>query len=201
MTDGAKRGFDLAVAGGLLVVTAPLQLGLAVLVRRRIGRPALFRQLRVGRGGRPFLILKLRTMVDPDPDRGLISDADRLPPLGAWLRATSLDELPTLVNVLSGAMSLVGPRPLPLRYLDRYDADQLRRHDVRPGVTGLAQVRGRNALPWADRLAADVAYVDHHSAALDARILARTLVVVLARRGIAAPGAATMPEFTGARRP
>lgn len=193
-----KRLFDLLV----IVVSAPFWLpvliGLALLVRFRLGRPVLFRQHRPGRHGVLFLLLKFRTMTDERDAHGrLRSDAERLTPFGRWLRATSLDELPELVNVLRGEMSLVGPRPLLPQYLERYTPEQARRHEVRPGVTGWAQVNGRNALSWEQKFALDVWYVDHQSLGLDLRILARTLGQVIRRHGINAPGEATMPEFMG----
>jgi lipopolysaccharide/colanic/teichoic acid biosynthesis glycosyltransferase len=161
------------------------------------GRPILFRQRRAGQGGRLFTILKFRTMTSA-AERGSAGDEARITRLGAFLRATSLDELPELLNVLKGDMSLVGPRPLLPEYLDRYTAEQARRHEVKPGVTGLAQVNGRNEVDWGRRLALDVWYVDHRSLLLDLRILLRTFGVVFSRRGINAAGHATMPEFQGA---
>ncbi|GIE78716.1 UDP-phosphate galactose phosphotransferase [Actinoplanes philippinensis] len=192
-----QRVIDVAVAGGLLVVTAPVMAGVAVLIARRLGRPVLFRQQRPGWHGKPFTLVKFRTMRDVDEQRGLVSDADRMTGLGRALRAASLDELPTLWNVLRGDMSLVGPRPLLMHYLDLYTPEQARRHLVRPGVTGLAQVSGRNLLSWEDRLALDTWYVDHRSLGLNLRICARTALVLLRRVGIAAPGSVTMPQFTG----
>ena len=192
-----KRAFDVIVGSTLLVLTLPLQVAAAIAVAVTIGRPVLFRQERAGLHGRPFHVVKLRTMRAPDPQRGLTSDADRLTRLGRFLRATSIDELPSLWNVIRGDMSLVGPRPLPTAYLPRYSAEQARRHDVRPGVTGLAQVSGRNALSWPDKFRLDVEYVDHHTFAGDLRILLRTAISVLTKEGIAAPGAATMHEFVG----
>ena len=158
----------------------------------------LFRQQRPGRGGRPFTIFKLRTMSDRcGPDWKLLPDAERLTRVGRLLRAASLDELPELLNVVRGDMSLVGPRPLLMQYLGRYSPEQARRHEVLPGITGWAQVNGRNALSWDEKFQHDVWYVDHLSAALDLSILARTVWNVLARRGISASGHATMPEFMG----
>ena len=198
MTD-AKRAVDVAVAGALLLASAPVQAVVAVAVAARLGRPVLFRQRRPGLHGEPFTILKFRTMRPVDVPAGRVDDASRLTRLGRFLRATSLDELPTLVNVLHGDMSLVGPRPLLMAYLTRYSPAQARRHDVRPGLTGLAQVSGRNAVGWDERLALDVEYVDTRSMRLDLTILRRTVGAVLRREGISADGEATMPEFVGRR--
>ncbi|MGY1709492.1 sugar transferase [Geodermatophilus sp. SYSU D00758] len=192
-----KRAVDVVVAGAGLVVSAPVMAAVAVAVRRDLGSPVLFRQRRPGRDGVPFELVKFRTMRTLGDSDGVDTDAVRLTSLGRWLRSTSLDELPTLWNVLRGDMSLVGPRPLLMEYLDRYTPEQFRRHDVRPGVTGLAQVRGRNALSWEEKFAADVEYVDAVGPRLDARILLSTLVTVLRRQGISAPGMATMELFTG----
>lgn len=197
--DRVKRALDVVAAVAALVVAAPVMAVVAVLVWATVGRPVLFRQPRAGRHGRPFRMVKFRTMRPADPSRGLVTDADRLPAVGRVLRSTSLDELPTLWHVLRGQMSLVGPRPLLVSYLDRYTARQARRHEVRPGVTGLAQVRGRNAVAWQRRLALDVWYVDHRGCALDLRILRATVALVLRRRGIGAAGQVTMPEFDGDR--
>ena len=199
MTD-VKRVLDVAVATPMLVVTAPIQAAVAVAVAARLGRPVLFRQQRPGRHGRPFTILKFRTMVPIDAAAGRVEDASRMTGLGRFLRATSLDELPTLLNVIRGDMSLVGPRPLLTAYLPRYSAAQARRHEVRPGLTGLAQVSGRNAVGWDERLALDVEYVDTRTMRLDLAILIRTVRAVLRRDGISAEGEATMPEFLGSRR-
>lgn len=196
--DLVKRAADVAVAGAALVVTAPVQAVVAVTVARRLGTPVLFRQERPGRDGRIFTLVKFRTMLEVDDSRGLVSDADRLTAFGRLLRSTSLDELPTLWNVLRGDMSLVGPRPLLPSYLPLYSAEQARRHEVRPGVTGLAQVSGRNAVSWADRFALDVEYVDRRSLALDLKILWATVRTVVARDGISAEGEATMRPFEGA---
>jgi len=189
-----KRVVDVAGSLVVLVLAAvPLALAaLAVLVA--MGRPVLFRQVRAGYRGRPFTLWKLRTM---RPARGAEPDAARLTRLGRGLRAASLDELPQLWNVLRGDMSLVGPRPLPLAYLPRYSAAQARRHEVLPGITGLAQVTGRNTLDWETRLALDVRYVDERGLALDCRILWRTVLTVVRPRDVSAPGHATMPEFQG----
>ncbi len=196
--DATKRALDASVAAVGLVATAPLQAVVALAVLAKHGRPVLFRQPRPGKDGRVFELVKFRTMLLPDAQR--VSDADRLTSLGALLRATSLDELPTLWNVLKGDMSLVGPRPLLVQYLERYSPEQARRHEVRPGITGLAQVRGRNNLDWDDKFALDVEYVDNRSLGLDLRILWETVAVVLLRRGISADGHVTMTEFRGAGR-
>lgn len=190
--DPVKRAFDVIVASALFVATLPVQAIVAVLIRIRLGSPVLFRQQRPGRNGRVFTVVKFRTMKAAG-----LTDADRLTPLGRRLRSLSLDELPTLVNVIKGDMSLVGPRPLLVAYLDRYSSEQARRHEVRPGITGLAQVSGRNDLPWDDRLALDVAYVDSRTLRGDLTILARTIATVLTRRGINQEGNATMTEFNG----
>ncbi|MHB1063511.1 MAG: sugar transferase [Georgenia sp.] len=199
--DVVKRGGDVAIAGLALVLTAPVQGVVALAVARKLGRPVLFRQDRPGRDGRLFSLVKFRTMRDPDPSAGLVSDADRLTPFGAKLRATSLDELPTLWNVLRGDMSLVGPRPLLPQYLPLYTPEQARRHEVRPGVTGHAQTSGRNALSWEDRFTLDVEYVDQRSFVFDLRILLATLRTVVRRQGIAAEGHVTMSPFTGTPAP
>lgn len=173
-------------------------LALACLIRTRMGKPVLFRQIRIGRGEKPFAFLKLRTMTDARDSRGaLLPDGQRLTALGRFLRASSLDELPQLWNVVLGDMSLVGPRPLLPEYLPRYNARQRRRHEVKPGITGWAQINGRNELAWEQRLNLDVWYVDHRSFWLDVRIFWTTLLRVLKRDGISRRGHATMPEFTG----
>lgn len=192
--DAAKRGFDIVVSAAGLIVTLPIQLLTAGAVLAADGGPVLFRQVRPGRHGRPFQLVKFRTM--QPPERGA-TDAERLTRLGRILRATSLDELPTLWNVLKGEMSLVGPRPLLMEYLSLYSSEQARRHEVRPGITGLAQVAGRNELPWEKRFALDVEYVDNRSVMLDARILRKTITTVLGRRGITEPGQATAAPFRG----
>ena len=194
----AKRVFDLVVTTIAGLVLSPLLAVLAVLVRRRLGRPVLFRQQRPGLHGRPFTLVKFRTMTDGRDQEGqLLPDADRLPPFGRFLRSTSLDELPELYNVLRGDMSLVGPRPLLTAYLDRYSPRQARRHEVRPGITGWAQVNGRNARSWQERLEMDVWYVENRTFRLDLRILVRTVVAVLRRDGVTAHGHATVPAFPG----
>ena len=197
---GLKRVVDIVgAAGGLALLSVPMIL-IAVLVRTKLGRPVLFHQVRPGKDGRPFMLLKFRTMSDAHaPDGALLPDQERLTPFGQWLRATSLDELPELLNVLKGGMSLVGPRPLLMEYLDRYTPEQARRHDVRPGITGWVQVNGRNALTWEEKFRLDVWYVDNRSLWLDLKILAITIVRVLRREGISADSHATMPVFRGTR--
>lgn len=192
-----KRLFDIVGALFLLVVCAPVLVAIAILVRVKLGSPVLFRQARPGIGGRHFTLVKFRTMTVPDPGVPPAPDFERLSPFGQKLRASSLDELPELWNVLKGDMSLVGPRPLLTSYLQRYSPEQARRHEVRPGITGWAQVNGRNATIWEERLRLDVWYVDNHSLLLDLRILLRTVRFVFSRDGISAPRDATMPEFTG----
>jgi lipopolysaccharide/colanic/teichoic acid biosynthesis glycosyltransferase/glycosyltransferase involved in cell wall biosynthesis len=191
----AKRLFDLSLTIPGLVLIGPALALLALLVRVKLGGPVLFRQQRPGWHGQPFLAYKFRTM---NEDRRATSDADRLTPFGRFLRSWSLDELPSLFNVLKGEMSLVGPRPLLMEYLDRYSTEQARRHEVKPGITGWAQVNGRNALTWDEKFRLDVWYVDNWSLWLDLRILARTVKTVLARKNVSAPGHATAPAFTGA---
>ncbi|MBX3466776.1 MAG: sugar transferase [Planctomycetes bacterium] len=193
-----KRALDLAIAGPALAAAAPALAAVALAVRLGIGRPVLFAQQRPGLHGRPFTLYKLRSMTDARDAAGRpLPDAARLTRLGRLLRATSLDELPELWNVVRGDMSLVGPRPLLMEYLARYSPEQARRHEVKPGLTGWAVVRGRNALTWEEKFADDVWYVDHWSLGLDLQILARTALSVLRREGINAPGAATMPVFMG----
>jgi sugar transferase EpsL len=193
-----KRAFDIAVAGSALVLLSPLLLLLAAIVWLGLGRPVLFRQQRPGLGGRPFILLKFRTMRPAPPGDERPADRERLTRLGAVLRSTSLDELPELWNVLRGEMSLVGPRPLLMEYLPLYSPEQARRHDVLPGITGWAQVHGRNAITWEEKFRLDVWYVDHRSFLLDLKILALTVGRVLTRRGIAEPGQATATSFKGA---
>ncbi|MFI2648362.1 MULTISPECIES: sugar transferase [Micromonospora] len=197
MNDAMKRAVDLTVALIALLVAAPVLAAVAVAVLLTMGRPVLFRQARIGRHGREFTILKFRSMAAGAGGFSTADDALRLTPLGRWLRDTSLDELPSLWNIVRGDMSLVGPRPLPTSYRFRYTPEQFRRHEVRPGLTGLAQVNGRNELGWDEKFAYDVRYVDHRGLLLDLRILARTAVAVLRRQGISAPGSATAPEFRG----
>ncbi len=198
--DTAKRALDVAAAAGGLTLGLPVLAIVALLVRWRLGSPVLFRQERPGRGGVPFQLVKFRTMRDALDAAGRpLSDEERLTPFGRVLRSTSLDELPELWNVWKGEMSLVGPRPLFARYLPLYSPEQARRHDVRPGITGWAQVHGRNALPWPERLAMDVWYVDNRSLVLDLRILALTVLKVVRREGVSEEGHATMTPFAGER--
>lgn len=197
MSYRGKRLLDIALTTPALLASLPMQAVTAVAVRLTMGSPVLFRQQRPGLDGAPFEMLKFRTMHLPDAERGLVTDAQRMTRTGAFLRSTSLDELPTLWNVVRGDMSIVGPRPLLVQYLERYTPEQARRHEVRPGLTGLAQISGRNALSWEDKFARDVEYVDHNSLAVDLRIIARTVIQVLRRDGISAEGEATMPEFMG----
>ena len=193
-----KRMIDIVGAAMALVVAAIPMAVVAFATRLTSGRPVLFRQVRPGLHGQPFTILKFRTMrVGGALEDRSVPDEYRLTRFGRFLRSTSLDELPELYNVLRGDMSLVGPRPLLMEYLERYDREQARRHDVRPGMTGLAQVAGRNELPWAERLALDVWYVDNWTIGLDLRILARTITPLIRRRGVSHPGHTTMPDFAG----
>lgn len=194
----AKRLFDIVVSGAALLLLAPVLVGLAALVRLNLGRPVIFKQARPGLDSVPFEMIKFRTMMDQRDESGrLRPDEVRLTPFGRFLRATSADELPELWNVLKGEMSLVGPRPLLMQYLDRYSARQRRRHEVRPGITGWAQVNGRNALSWDEKFELDVWYVDNRSFLLDLRILLMTFLQVVRRQGISSAGHATMPEFMG----
>jgi len=197
-----KRCFDLALTIPALLLLAPVMGVVALLVGRKLGAPVLFRQERPGLRGAPFQILKFRTLTDARGELGqLLPDEQRTTPFGQWLRRTSLDELPELLNVLKGEMSLVGPRPLLMRYLPRYTPEQMRRHDVPPGITGLAQVRGRNNLSWEEKFALDVQYVDQHSLMLDARILFATVRAVALAEGVSAPKHFSAPEFMGTEGP
>ncbi len=193
-----KRAFDVAGALLLLASLTPVLLAAIVAVRLRLGAPVFWCQRRPGLGGQPFTLIKFRTMTsERDGSGALLPDAARMTALGSWLRSSSVDELPELLNVLRGDMSLVGPRPLLMQYLDRYSPAQARRHDVLPGITGLAQVRGRNALTWEQKFELDVWYVDHRSFALDLSILAHTVWRVVARRDISQPGHVTAQDFRG----
>ena len=193
-----KRAFDILVSALALTLGAPLFAIIALLVRVKLGKPVFFVQMRPGRHGALFPMRKFRSMTDErDAAGALLDDARRLPPFGKWLRATSLDELPELLSVLVGDMSLVGPRPLLQEYLVLYSPEQARRHEVRPGLTGWAQVNGRNAISWEEKFRLDVWYVDHRSFLLDLEIIAMTVAKILKREGIAHEGEATMPRFVG----
>jgi lipopolysaccharide/colanic/teichoic acid biosynthesis glycosyltransferase len=198
----SKRLFDLALTIPGLILVSPLLLGIAILVRINFGAPVIFRQRRPGFRGNPFILFKFRTMKDiRGTDGDLLPDEKRLTPLGQFLRSTSLDELPELFNVLRGEMSLVGPRPLLMAYLQRYSSEQARRHNTLPGITGWAQINGRNALTWEEKFKLDVWYVDHRSLSLDIKILLRTIWKVLRREGISKSGHATAPVFMGSDDP
>jgi lipopolysaccharide/colanic/teichoic acid biosynthesis glycosyltransferase len=193
-----KRLLDLLLSFTALLILSPLFLALWLLVRQRIGKPAIFRQRRPGKDARIFTLYKFRSMTDErDADGALLPDADRLTAFGRMLRRSSLDELPELWNILKGDMSFVGPRPLLVRYLPLYSREQARRHEVRPGLTGWAQVNGRNAIEWEEKFRFDVEYVTRLSAGLDLRIFAKTVKAVLSREGISQEGEATMEEFKG----
>jgi sugar transferase EpsL len=198
VNDQLKRLLDVVVAGALLLLLSPVLALIAALVAVSVGRPVLFRQQRPGLAGNSFTILKFRTMVEAiDASGRRLPDERRITRLGGFLRRTSLDELPELINVLRGDMSLVGPRPLLTDYLPLYSQEQMRRHDVRPGITGWSQVNGRNALTWDDKFALDVWYVDHRSLRLDLRILRMTIGTIVKGEGISHPGFATMEPFRG----
>ena len=193
-----KRTVDILISSILLLLTLPLLALVAVLVCVALGRPVFFRQQRPGYRGKPFTLYKFCTMAETfGVDGRLLPDGERLGTLGRWLRRTSLDELPELLNVLRGEMSPVGPRPLLISYLEKYNADQARRHEVRPGITGWAQINGRNVVSWADQLKMDVWYVDHHSLGLDLKIMLRTVWLIFSGKGVIEPGQATREKFTG----
>lgn len=193
-----KRLLDLGLALPTLLLLSPMLLLLAVFVRVRMGSPIFFRQERPGQEAKPFTMMKFRTMADARDKQGaLLSDEKRLTNLGRWLRKTSLDELPELINVIRGEMSLIGPRPLLIHYLDRYSPHQMRRHEVRPGISGWAQINGRNIISWEEKFDLDIWYVDNYSLRLDIKIIALTIQKTLAREGISQPGHATMEEFNG----
>lgn len=195
-----KRLFDILVSAAALLLLAPLMLFVGWKIRRKLGSPVLFRQTRPGLHGEPFQMVKFRTMRDAiGPDGQPLPDSERMTPFGSFLRSASLDELPELWNVLKGDMSLVGPRPLLMEYLPLYSPEQARRHEVRPGVTGWAQINGRNALSWEEKFRLDVWYVDNQSFWLDLKILALTVKKVFVREGISAAGEATAAKFTGSR--
>ncbi len=193
-----KRLIDITASGAALVALSPVLAVTAYKVKKDLGSPVLFKQTRPGLNGKPFEMIKFRTMKDATDEEGnLLPDSERLTPFGQKLRSTSLDELPELWNVLKGDMSLVGPRPLLMEYLPLYSSEQVRRHDVRPGVTGYAQVNGRNAISWEEKFKLDTWYVDNQSLWLDIKILAKTVKQVLIKDGISAAGEATMSKFTG----
>ena len=193
-----KRLFDIISSAAGLIVISPLLVVLAVLVRLKLGFPILFRQQRPGLGGKAFVIYKFRTMTDQrDASGNLLPDEQRLPAFGRFLRSTSFDELPELLNVLKGDMSIVGPRPLMMKYLGRYSPEQARRHEVKPGITGWAQINGRNAISWEDKFKLDVWYVDNRTFWLDVKIILKSIWMVIAREGITQQGRATMDEFMG----
>lgn len=195
-----KRIFDIVASGAALILLSPVILVVAIQIRRKLGSPIFFRQTRPGKDGKPFEMIKFRTMLDAADKQGNpLPDGQRMSPFGSFLRSTSLDELPELWNVLKGEMSLVGPRPLLMEYLPLYSIEQYRRHEVRPGVTGWAQVNGRNAISWEDKFKLDVWYVDNRSFLLDLKILFLTLKKVLVREGISGDGEATMSKFTGSQ--
>lgn len=194
-----KRLVDIIISAGSLLVLAPFGMVVFFAVRILLGSPVFFRQTRPGLHANPFEIIKFRTMTDAQNTEGvLLPDSERLTRFGRFLRTTSLDELPALWNVLKGDMSLVGPRPLLMQYLPRYNKEQFRRHEVRPGITGWAQVNGRNAISWDEKFALDIWYVDNRTVALDLKIILKTIAAVLVRKDISAKGEATMPEFMGA---
>ncbi len=193
-----KRSLDILTAGLGLLILSPLLIVIFLLILIQMGRPIIFKQMRPGLNGKPFYMYKFRTMTNEKDEQGNpLSDEQRLTRLGRFLRSSSLDELPELFNVLKGDMSLVGPRPLLMQYLDRYTPEQARRHEVKPGITGWAQVNGRNAITWEEKFALDVWYVDNWSLWLDIKILAMTVVKVFTKEGISAEGEATMTEFMG----
>ncbi len=192
----SKPVLDVVIAATMLALLSPVLLAIAFLIRAKCGPPILFRQRRPGLKSKPFTLYKFRSMTEARAADGqLLTDAERLTEFGRFLRATSLDELPELLNVLKGEMSIVGPRPLLMQYIDRYTPEQARRHEVRPGITGWAQINGRNAITWEQKFELDIWYVDHVSPTLDVRIIAQTIWKTLTRENITAPGQATMQEF------
>jgi len=192
----AKRTFDLLLTISCLIITAPLFLVVALIIRISMGSPVVFSMQRPGLHGKPFTLYKFRTMINARDQQGnLLPDHERLTKIGRILRSLSLDELPELLNVLKGEMSLVGPRPLLMEYLDRYTPEQLRRHNTKPGITGWAQIKGRNVISWEEKFKNDVWYVDNQSLSLDLKIVFMTIIKVLKREGISHPGFATMDEF------
>jgi len=194
-----KRIFDIVASSVGLILTSPIMAVTALMVRHNLGSPVIFSQDRAGKDGKVFYLYKFRTMLEPNTSIGLISDEDRLTEFGRRLRASSMDELPSLWNILKGDMSLVGPRPLRVSYLSLYTSEEARRHEVKPGLTGLAQINGRNSVPWEQRFKLDVAYVENRSVKLDCEILYRTVGVVLSHDGISAEDSVTMTPFTGSK--
>lgn len=194
-----KRGLDIAGASALLIAASPLIAATAIAVRQNLGTPVLFKQERPGLEGKIFTLIKFRSMKDVDESAGLVTNEQRMTSFGGKLRSTSLDELPSLINVLIGDMSFVGPRPLMPAYMDLYSPEEARRHEVRPGITGLAQVSGRNLLDWSSRFRLDVEYVDNMSFQQDMKVLLMTVATVMSRKGISGEGEATMSAFTGTR--
>lgn len=193
-----KRFFDLIAALLLLILLSPLLAAIAILIANKLGSPVIFKQLRPGLHGHPFYLYKFRTMIDcNDEDGNLLSDDIRLTSFGKWLRKYSLDELPQLFNVIKGDLSFVGPRPLLMEYLPLYSPEQARRHDARPGITGWAQVNGRNAISWEEKFALDIWYVDNHTLWLDFKILLLTIIKAIRSEGINQEGYSTMPKFKG----
>ncbi|WP_271400578.1 sugar transferase [Salinicoccus roseus] len=193
-----KRTFDVVAASAGLILLSPVMIGIALAIKRKMGGPVLFKQVRPGLNGEPFKLYKFRTMTDArDASGALLPDAARMTPAGERLRRWSLDELPQLINVVRGDLSLVGPRPLLMQYLPLYDSEQMRRHEVRPGITGWAQVNGRNSLSWPEKFGLDVWYVNNRTFMLDLRILLMTVIKVIRREGIIQPGESTMCAFTG----
>ncbi|HOP86754.1 MAG TPA: sugar transferase [Syntrophorhabdaceae bacterium] len=193
-----KRIFDLFIGIPMLIISIPFMAIVGLIILFTMGRPVIFRQRRPGLYGRPFMLYKFRTMTDIKDESGmLLPDEKRLTRVGRWIRKLSLDEIPQLFNVIKGDMSLVGPRPLLMEYLSRYTPEQARRHEVKPGITGWAQINGRNTTTWEERFKLDLWYVEHHSLWLDIKILFKTFIQVFKREGINAPGYETMPEFLG----
>ncbi|MBL7564633.1 sugar transferase [Staphylococcus saccharolyticus] len=193
-----KRAFDIMVSATGLILSSPITLGASVLIAKKLGKPILFRQTRPGEGGKPFQIYKFRTMTDDRDDNGeLLPDAQRMTPLGSFIRKSSIDELPQLINVLKGDISLVGPRPLLMEYLPLYNDEQKKRHDVKPGITGWAQINGRNAISWDAKFKLDVWYVENQSFKLDLYIIYKTIVNTIKKKDITAPNHVTTEKFKG----
>ena len=193
-----KRAFDIMVSATGLILSSPITLGASVLIAKKLGKPILFRQTRPGEGGKPFQIYKFRTMTDDRDDNGeLLPDAQRMTPLGSFIRKSSIDELPQLINVLKGDISIVGPRPLLMEYIPLYNDEQKKRHDVKPGITGWAQINGRNAISWDAKFKLDVWYVENQSFKLDLYIIYKTIVNTIKKKDITAPNHVTTEKFKG----